>query len=73
MLIHQPPPPPPTKKLHNRYFQFLLGITVGPREIEGNGYAKFSGANRVHYGLCENGELREENLIKYKNVLFSYK
>ena len=27
--------------LHNHCFQFLLGITVVPREIEDNGYAKF--------------------------------
>ena len=39
-------------------FQFLLGITVVPREIEDNSYAKFFwGANKVNYGLCENGEL----------------
>ena len=31
-------------------------ITVVPREIENNGYAKFCGVNKVHYGLCENGE-----------------
>ena len=29
--------------LHNNCFQFLLGITVVPREIENNGYAKFFG------------------------------
>ena len=57
----RPPPPQKKKKLHNHCFQFLLGITVGPREIEGNGHTKFWGANRVHYGICENGELREEN------------
>ena len=42
--------------LHNYRFQFLLGITVVPREIENNGYAKFGGVNKVHYGLCENSE-----------------
>ena len=29
------------KFLHNYCFQFILGITVVPREIEDNGYAKF--------------------------------
>ena len=29
-------------------FQFLLGITVLPREIQ-----KFWEVNKVHYGLCE--------------------
>ena len=50
---------------HNHCFQFLLDITVVPREIQDNGYAKFGrGAggwvNKVHYcGLCENGGSRK--------------
>ena len=32
--------------LHSHCFQFLLGITVVPREIEDNGYAKFGGKTR---------------------------
>ena len=51
-----PCPPPPTKILHNHCFQFLLGVTVVPREIMDNGCAKFWGVNKVHYGLCQNGE-----------------
>ena len=47
------PPPPKKKKLYNYCFQFLLGITVIPREIEDNGCVKFWGVNNVHYGLCE--------------------
>jgi len=31
----------PPKILHNHCFQFLLGITVVPREIQDNRYAKF--------------------------------
>ena len=42
--------------LHNHCFQFPLGITVIPREIEDNAYAKFWGVHRVHYGLGENGQ-----------------
>ena len=44
-----PCPPPPQKKkkkkkkLYNYCFQFLLGITVIPREIEDNGCAKILG------------------------------
>ena len=45
-------------------FQFLLGVTVGPREIKDKGYAIFvflagegGGVNKVHYGLCGSGEL----------------
>ena len=42
--------------LHNQCFQILQGITVVPREIENNGYEKFWGVNKVHYGLCEIGD-----------------
>ena len=54
-------PPLQKKKLHNHCFQFLLGITVVLREIEDNGYAKFSGINKVHWDLCENGENQNEH------------
>ena len=54
--------------LHNYCFQFLLGNTVVPREIEDNGYAFFFfgggggevggvGVKKVHYGLCENSDI----------------
>ena len=46
----------PPKILHNHCFQFLLGITVVPREIEKNDYAKFSEVNKVYFGPCEIGE-----------------
>ena len=44
------------KILHSHCFHFLLGITVVPRGTQDNGYAKFWGVNKVHYGLCENVE-----------------
>ena len=54
-LIYPPPPKKKKKrkkkKLHDPCFQFLLGITVVPREIQDNGYAKFF--------FCENGKLRK--------------
>ena len=34
---------------------FLLGVATVPREIENNAYAKFWGANKVHYGRCSSG------------------
>ena len=46
----------PPSILHTHSFQLLLGITVVPREIQDNDYVKFWGLNKVHYGLCENGE-----------------
>ena len=39
-------------------FVFRLGITAVPREIENSAYAKFSGANKVHFGRCASGDLR---------------
>ena len=54
--------------------QFLLGITVVPREIQDNGYGKFWGVNKVHYGLRENGEChRTKVLMSYisKQLLMS--
>ena len=63
--MHLVYPPPPPQILHNHCFQFLLGNTVVPREIEDNGYAFFFffwgggvvGVNKVHYGLCENSDI----------------
>ena len=52
---------------HCHCFQFLLGITVVPSEIEDNDYAKFGGGgvSKVHYGLCEIGEFT----VKFTDVL----
>ena len=59
------------KILRNHFFQFLLGITVIPREIKKeikkNGHAEFflfffwggggtGGVTKVHYGVCEKGK-----------------
>ena len=54
------------KLLRNHCFQFLLSITVVQRENEDNGYAKFGGLNKVHYGLCENGELSRFSIILFE-------
>ena len=51
-----PPSPPPPQKIRNHCFHFLLGITVVPRQIEGNVHAKFWGVNKVNYGFNENGQ-----------------
>ena len=52
--------------LRNHCFQFLLGITVVPREFEkaiavqnlrgGGGGGAGGRISKVHHGLCENGE-----------------
>ena len=52
MHLSYPPPQKKKIKLHNH-------IPLVPREIEDNDSAKFrggGGVNKVHYGLCENGE-----------------
>ena len=33
-----------------------MGLTIGPRKIENNAYAKFLGINKVHYGQCGSGK-----------------
>ena len=51
-----------TKLAHSS--QFLLVITVAPREIEDNGYTFFfrgGGVDNMHYGLCENGEFPKQS------------
>ena len=45
----------PRGVLHNHCFQYLLGITVVPGQIEDEGYAELLGINNVHLGLYENG------------------
>ena len=47
--IHHCVPPAQKKILHYHCFQFLLGITVVPREIKDSGHAKCLGLNNVHH------------------------
>ena len=49
--------------MHNHCFRFILGRLQYPGEIGYNGYAKLETmvmqnleVNKMHYGLCENGE-----------------
>ena len=62
----------PSKILHNLCFPLLLGITAVTREIENNAYAKFGGANKVHYGRWARGVWRNqrasEHLVCYTAV-----
>ena len=61
-IIHLVCPPP--QILHTLCFSFLLGITAVPREIENNAFAKFGGANKVHFGRCASGEWKKANKQK---------
>ena len=41
--------------LHKHCFQFLLGLTMVPRENQNNAYAKFGETNKEYYGIFESG------------------
>ena len=41
----------PSKILHKHCFQFLVVLTITPREIENNAYAKFWRDNNEYYGV----------------------
>ena len=43
--------------LHKHCFQFLLGLTLVPRENKDNAYAKFAVTNKEYYGIFQNGLL----------------
>ena len=72
-LICSPPPPKKKKILHNLCFSFLLGITAVQREIENNAYAKFWGANKVHYGKCESGVWLLLRLLLWSSWLYQWR
>ena len=72
LYTHDAPYLPP-KVLDNLCVLFLLSVTAVPREIENNAYAKFWGANKVHYGRCPSGvyEVRRPTpcfLVKFRCV-----
>ena len=59
------PPPPPKKNLHNHCFQFLLGITVVPREIQDNGSTIFFGGG----GREEGGRMQTKCIMVYVKMV----
>ena len=44
--------------LHNHCFQFLLGLTMVPRENKNNAYSKFGETNKEYYGIFRSGLFR---------------
>ena len=61
--------------LHNHCFQFLMGISAVPREIEEIWEGGWGEANKVHYGLCGNGKMvNEMNPFPFvtRNLKFRY-
>ena len=49
------------KNLHKHCFQFLLGLTLVPKENENNAYAKFGGTNKEYYGIFRSGLWKLKN------------
>ena len=41
--------------LHKHCFQFLLGLTMVPKENENNAYAKFGGTKKKYYDIFRSG------------------
>ena len=58
-LVLPPPPPQPPRSCITIVFEFLRQLWY-PGELGNNAYANFflgaRGVNKVHYGLCEDGE-----------------
>ena len=55
--------------LHNHCFQFLLGLTMVPRENKNNAYAKFEPINKEYYDIfqsvmwnCDRGNILSRNI-----------
>ena len=44
--------------LHKHCFQFLLGLTMVPRENKNNAYAKLGGTKKEYYGIFRTGLCR---------------
>ena len=53
--------------LHKHCFQFLLGLTMVPRENKNNSYAKFGRTNKEYYSIFRSGLL--ERLTLYAHVV----
>ena len=45
-----------TQILKKHCFQFLLGLTVVPRENKNNAYSKFGWTNKEYYGIFRFGQ-----------------
>ena len=52
----------PPEILHKHCFQFLLGLTITPREFENYAYAKFWRDSKEYYGISEKAEISTSNL-----------
>ena len=48
------------KILHKHCFQFLLRLTMVPRENKNNAYAKVGGTIKEYYGIFRSGQLARQ-------------
>ena len=55
--------------LHKHCFQFLLGLSMTPRENKKNAYAKFWGTNKEYHGIFQSGLCRFTALSPFLIVL----
>ena len=53
--------------LHKHCFQFLLVLTMVPRDNKNNGYAKFGGTNKEYYGIFRSGLLPFALFLQARN------
>ena len=68
-VSHNAPYLPP-KSWHDLCFSFLLNITAAPREIENNAYAKFWGANNMHYMGGVQGHIKRNSKLNLMSFFF---
>ena len=55
---------------HSICFQFLLGLTMVPRETKNNAFAKFGGSNQEYYGIFPKWPIEEgaQNIYSSKYI-----
>ena len=50
--------------MHKHCFQFLLGLTIAPREIGNNAYEKFWRDKKEYYGIFEKGPFKTATICE---------
>ena len=58
--------------LRKHCFQFLVGLTVVPRENKNHAYAKFGGTSEEYYGIFRNIYGLLSCLLKFKKLPWPY-
>ena len=61
------PPPPPAPNFASSLFSISFGYQSRPKRSNTIFFGGWEGA-KVHYGLCENGELKYRDMNEGKNI-----